>query len=621
MPRYSSITIKDQRYESQLFFRRAIAAFMIVLVLIGALITRLVYLQVIGYEHYKTLSHDNRVRLVALPPTRGLIHDRNGRILAENIPSFRLEITAEQVPDMEDTLQRLAALVSIEADDLERFRRLLARKPRFEGVALRFDLNEEEVARLSVNRHLFPGVEIAARLNRYYPYGPRAVHAIGYVGRIDERDLQKIDASNYSGTSHIGKAGIEKSYEDTLHGTVGYQQVEVNAQGRTIRALTETPPLPGQDLQLTIDIDLQIAAEDALEGHNGAIVALDPNNGDILAFVSVPTYDPNLFVQGISRTDYAALSQSENRPLFNRALRGQYPPGSTIKPFMGLAGLELNAVTSEQHNYCPGYYSLPNDSHRYRDWKRTGHGKMDLHDAIVQSCDVYFYDLALVLGIDRIWEFLHQFGLGEKTGIDIFGELSGLLPSRSWKKRARNLPWFPGETLITGIGQGFMLTTPLQLASSTATLATRGQHLQPRLARAVIDPAAKQAMLQNSERKPAITLNNPQHWDQVLQAMIAVVHSTRGTARKISAGIDYQIGGKTGTAQVFGIKQEEKYDATKLAKKLLDHALFIAFAPAHQPAIAVAVVVENGGSGGAVAAPIARTVITHALGEETNLVH
>ena len=596
--------------------QRSVQALIFAAALVAVLIGRLVYLQVLAHEHYITLADDNRIKILPLPPNRGLIFDRNGLILADNLPSYRLELTLEQIRDIDTTLSTLSELVNIRDVDLKRFEKLRQRTPVFKPVALRFHLSDDEVARFAINRHRFPGVDIVAGLSRHYPHGPLAVHAVGYVGRIDERDLQRIDASDYSGTTHIGKVGIEKTYEEVLHGTVGYRQVETNAEGRILRTLVRTPPVPGENLYLTMDAELQSVAEQAFEGKAGAAIAIDPSNGDILAFVSQPTYDPNLFVNGIDTETYRALRDDAKQPLFNRALRGQYPPGSTLKPFVALGGLEQGITSEHADTYCPGFYRLPGKARKYRDWKRGGHGTVDLNIAIAQSCDVYFYDLALSMGIDRLHGFLALFGFGERTGIDITGELPGLMPSRQWKRAARNLPWFPGETLITGIGQGFVLTTPIQLASATATLSEYGRHFKPHI-------VASTQQYDDIELTPVpvepladTPVEDLHHWSSVINAMREVVHGKRGTARKVGEGSEFEFAGKTGTAQVFGLKQEEKYEADKLAKELHDHSLFIAFAPIDKPRIAVAVVVEHGGSGSAVAAPIGRIILDQYLLEK-----
>jgi len=607
------VTIKDYLFESRLFMQRSVQALVFSGVLIAILFGRLIYLQVLAHEHYITLSDDNRIKILPLPPNRGLIFDRNGLILADNLPSYRLEITPEQVHDMDATLDALSQLVNIRDVDRKRFEQLRKRTPVFKPVPLRFRLSDEEVARFAIDRHRYPGVDIVAGLSRHYPHGPLMTHALGYVGRIDERDLQRIDTSDYSGTTHIGKVGIEKTYEDILHGSVGYSQVETNAEGRVLRTLVRTPPVPGHNLYLTMDAELQNVADQALGNRAGAVVAIDPDNGDVLAFVSKPAYDPNLFVNGIDSKTYTALREDDKQPLFNRVLRGQYPPGSTLKPFVGLGGLEQGITSKHAHTFCPGYYQLTGKARKYRDWKRSGHGTVDLTAAIAQSCDVYFYDLALSMGIDRMYDFLSKFGFGERTGIDISGELPGLLPSRQWKRATRNLPWFPGETLIAGIGQGFVLTTPLQLASATAALASYGNRKKPHIVASTQIYGDIELTPLPVEPDPYIVIEDRQNWHDVINAMHEVVQGKRGTARKVGKDAKYQFAGKTGTAQVFGLKEEEKYDAETLAEKLRDHSLFIAFAPLDKPLIAITVIVEHGGSGSAVAAPIARTIIDQYL--------
>ena len=611
------LRLKDHFLEYRLFTNRVIILLVMCGLILVALFSRLFYLQVVAHDHFTTLSEDNRVKLQAIAPNRGLIYDRNGILLADNLPSFRLEITAEQVDNMQATLAELAKIIDIRDTDRVRFEKLLRNKPRFEAVPLRFHLSDEEVGRFSVNRYRFPGVDIQAGLTRHYPLGKLAVHALGYVGRIDENALKYLDPSNYNGTTHVGKIGIEKSYEDVLHGKVGVQQVETTAQGRVLRVLQRTPPVAGRNLYLTLDSRLQDAAEKAFGDYTGTAIALNPRNGDVLALVSMPTYDPNPFVNGIEQADYKALKDDENQPLFNRALRGQYPPGSTVKPFMGLAGLEQGVTTAKSSTYCPGFFMLSGSTHKYRDWKHTGHGTVNLVSAITQSCDVYFYDLALSMGINRIHDYLEHFGFGQPTNIDIQGELPGLLPSPEWKHARRHQPWFPGETLITGIGQGFFLATPLQLAEATATLANRGLRIRPSIVRAEQEAGSNALLPHSMQIEETITVNDPANWDTVIGAMIDVVNSPRGTARHIGIDSPYKIAGKTGTAQVFGLKQEEKYDAKNIEEKLRDHALFIAFAPADDPKIAVAVVVEHGGHGSSVAAPIARRIMdSYLLGEQ-----
>jgi penicillin-binding protein 2 len=613
MSRFSNLTIKDHIRESELINKRILISAIGATILLAILLMRLFQLQIIDSQHYSSLSENNRVNLLPIPPTRGLIYDREGRLLAQNLPSFTLELVPEHIDNLQETLETLQGLVRISDDELKRFRQQLKRKRRFEGVPLRFRLNDAEVARVAVNQYRLPGVEIRAQLSRHYPMGSLASHAIGYVGRIDEDELRQLDASNYSATNHIGKVGVEKSYEHLLHGQVGFQRVETNAQGRILNILERTLPTPGKNLYLNLDARLQDIAEKGFGDDNGALVAIDPNNGAVLALVSVPTFDPNLFVNGIDTKSYNALSHSKRRPLFNRALRGQYPPGSTLKPFIGLAGLELDVVSPSDSINCPGYYMLKNDDRRYRDWKKQGHHITDLRKAIVESCDVYFYDLSLALQIDRLHTYLSAFGMGQPTGIDIRGELPGLMPSREWKRRTHNLPWFPGETLITGIGQGFTLTTPLQLASITATLADLGQRYQPQVLHAIQEPGTEALHIQTPVPTGHVNIAKIEHWHNIIDIMQDVVHSLHGTARRISHNLKYRVAAKTGTAQVFGIKEDEEYVEEDIAKKLRDHALFIAFAPAEKPRIAVAVIVENGGSGGAVAAPIARQVMDYYL--------
>ena len=609
--------LRDDYLENRLIRRRLVLSAVIIVVLLSIVLGRLYVLQVIDHEHFSTLSDSNRVRIKALPPTRGLIYDRNGIVMANNLPAYRLEIVREQVGNLDRTLARLKNYIDYSEQDLKRFEQASRRRRPYESVPLRLNLNDEEVARLAVNLHQFEGVEINARLTRNYPQDSHAVHALGYVGRIDEKDLSEVDEVDYAGTTHIGKLGLEKFYEHELHGTVGVQHVEVNAKGRTLRVLDESPPVAGNNLHLTIDSRLQKVAEEAFEGKTGAAVAIDPNNGEILALVSMPVFNPNLFVNGISYENYGELRESSSRPLFNRALSGQYPPGSTTKPFFGLAGLESNVTTKDHETYCIGYYRLPNEERKYRDWKKEGHGSMDLNNAVLQSCDVYFYDLAYRMGIDRMSSFLGKFGFGERTGVDSTGERSGLLPSREWKNRTQGMIWFPGETLITGIGQGALLVTPIQLANSTAAFAVKGKRYQPHLVKSV-EKVPGDTMIDIASRVVGnYELLREKNWEHVHKSMVNVVHGLRGTAFRISRGIQYKVAGKTGTAQVFEIAQDEEYDEETVADKLRDHALFVSYAPAESPRIAVAVIVEHGGSGSSVAAPIARRIMDAYLLEES----
>jgi penicillin-binding protein 2 len=486
-------------------------------------------------------------------------------------------------------------------------------KRRDESVPLRFDLSESEVARFSVNHHLFSGVDVVARLHRRYPMGADTAHAIGYVARISEADLPNLDASNYVGTTHTGKLGVEKAYEDLLHGRVGYRQVEVNAQGRIIREIDIIPPEPGKNIYLTLDVSLQKVAVEALRDKRGAIVAIDPKNGDVLALVSSPSYDPNPFVNGIDARSYQALLQSKDKPLLNRALQGKYPPGSTIKPFLGVAALAFGVRQLSDEIWCPGWYTLKGSKHQYRDWKKMGHGHANLRKAITQSCDVYFYALAHDMGIEKINKTMVDFGFGKKTQIDIKGEVSGLVPSKEWKRKTFNQPWFPGETLIVGIGQGSILATPLQIATATSALANQGKLYRPRLALHAKNPITNED--KNFPIRPyhMISIYNKEQWQEVIEAMVSVVHGARGTARRSGVKAEYKIAGKTGTAQVIGIAQDEEYKKEEIPEEFRDHALFIAFAPVESPRIAVAIIVENGGSGSRIAAPIARQLFDHYL--------
>ncbi len=608
-------SFRDHLRERRLFIGRLWQAVLLILLLLTGLVARMAYLQIEQHPYFAQMSTENRVRVQPLPPTRGLIYDRNGELLAQNIPVHSLVIIPERVKDMAWTLEQLAQLVTISEEDLTRFERLRQQRRRFENVLLRSALSESEVAIIAVNRHRFPGVDIEAKLLRSYPHGVETAHVVGYVGRISEQDLAEIDGSAYSGTSYIGKTGVERFYERELHGAVGLQRVEVNAFGRVVRVLEEQPSIPGRDLHLSLDLRLQREAMAAFGEENGALVAIDPRDGSILAMVSKPGFDPNPFVEGISRAAFHALQQSPYNPLFNRALRGRYPPGSTTKPFVGLLGLESETITPRQRIFCPGFYRLPNHQHRYRDWKRSGHGWMDLLDAVAQSCDVYFYALAHELGVERMHDYLSKFGFGSPLGVDISGELSGLLPSPQWKRANRNAPWYPGETLIMGIGQGYFLTTPLELASATAALVQDGTHYRPHVVAAIGDHLTGEVTALEPVLLSQVPIGNRLHWQHTIDTMIEVVEGQRGTARRIR-NPHYRIGGKTGTSQVFTVGQDEEYDAESIPKRLRDHALFIAFAPAEEPTIALAVIVENGGHGGAVAAPIARQVLDRYLLEE-----
>ncbi|MBL4832972.1 MAG: penicillin-binding protein 2 [Pseudomonas sp.] len=596
------IHLKDHSSDAGVIQRRVVLASLFVAALTLTLIGRMYFLQVTQYEHHSTLSENNRVHIQPIPPSRGRIYDRNGVVLAENRPSFSLSITRERVPDLEHTFGLLGSLLQLSEEDLERAERKLTqgRRP-FEPVPVMFGLTEEQIAQIAINQFRLPGVEVQTSFVRHYPLAEHFAHAVGYVGRINEKEMATIDQVAYAGTHYIGKTGIERFYEDILHGTVGYEEVETNARGRVLRVLKRTDPLPGKDITLHLDSRLQAVAEKALGNRRGAVIAIEPETGGVLAFVSQPGFDPNLFVTGISHTDYGALRDSLDQPLFNRVLRGLYPPGSTIKQIVALAGLDSGVTTRESRVYDPGFYQLPNHSHKYRNWNRSGDGWVSMAYALARSNDTYFYDLAHKLGIDRLHEYMTSFGLGTRVSHDMYEESAGLMPSRAWKREARRQPWYPGETLITGIGQGYMLATPLQLAQSVALIANRGIWRRPRLLmHADGEPA------QVDDTPANVELKNPADWDFIIAALQDVMHAQHGTSRSAALDAPYRMAGKTGTAQVVAIAQGEKYDSAALQERHRDHALFVGFAPADAPKIAVAVMVENGESGGRVAAPVAR---------------
>jgi len=586
--------------------------------LLGMLIViRVFFLQVVMHDHFTTLSQHNRVKIQPIAPIRGLIFSSDGVLIANNRPSFSLALVPEQVDDIDQTIEALKKLIEINASDLDRFRKQLRKKHLFSSVPLKFNLSDDEVAKLSVNRHRYPGIEVVAGLNRFYPLAEKLAHVSGYVGMIDEDELASLDTSNYKGTSHIGKLGVERAYENQLHGKVGYRQVEVNATGRIIRLLERTAPVSGNNIYLTLDASLQNLAVEALTDKRGAIVAIDPEDGGVLALVSSPGYDPNPFVNGIDIMSYKKLLASKDTPLLNRALQGKYPPGSTVKPFFAIGALEYGLRNFSEETWCQGWYSLKDSTHRYRDWKKEGHGHTNLVKAIAQSCDVYFYALAHDMGINRIHELLDRFGFGKKTNIDIVGEVVGLNPSQEWKRKSYGQAWYPGETLIVGIGQGPSLVTPLHLAVATAAIANRGKLVRPHLFASARDSITNELVNEYTPGEMgSIELKDDKHWKQVIDSMVEVMHGLRGTARHVGADAAYTMAGKTGTAQIVAISQEEEYEADLVPEELRDHALFIAFAPVDQPKIALAIIVENGSSGSSGAAPIARILFDHYLQEK-----
>ena len=586
-----------------------------VLLLFLLLFARFSYLQVSQREHYHTLAEANRISISPIVPNRGLIFDRNGEVLAHNYSAYTLEIVPSKVGDLEALINELATVVEIAARDRKRFKKLMEESKRFESLPIRTRLSDVEVARFAANRYRFPGVEIKARLFRQYPKGESASHVVGYIGRINDKDLERLEANdglaNYRGSQHMGKIGIEQSYEKELHGITGFEEMETDAAGRVIRVISRTPAISGNDLTLSLDARLQEVAEKAFGDRRGALVAIEPATGEVLAFVSKPGFDPNLFVDGIDSENWDLLNNSIDRPLNNRALRGLYPPGSTFKPFMALAGLELKKRWPRHAINDSGYFSLPGSTHRFRDWKSGGHGIVDLHKSLVVSCDTYYYGLANDLGIDNIFDFVSQFGLGKKTGIDIEGEASGLLPSQEWKMRRHKQKWYAGDTISVGIGQGYNLTTPLQLAFATAILAGNGTAFRPHLVKQVLNN--NKEVVREIAKEPLYTLNlNPDNLQAVRNALIDVTRPG-GTAALAGADAAYVFAGKTGTSQVIGMKQGEKYVESKVRERFRDHALFITYAPAENPKIALSVLVENGGHGGSAAAPIARMVMDYFL--------
>ncbi len=622
-----NVTFKDHWQEHRLFLSRLIAAGVIVVLLTAMLVLRLVQLQIVDFERFTELSQGNRFRIEPLPPTRGLIMDRNGIVIAENQPNWELVAIGEEIENLDATLTALEGLQLIDPAEHRTLRDLVRSHRGFERVKLS-NLTEEQAATFAVRRHRFPGVDIQEALARHYPFREAGAHAVGYVGSISLADLERIDRSDYAATSQIGKTGIERAYEAELHGHVGYRQQVVNAQGRVlfdpavmdsrngaaavVGGLEQKAPVPGSNVVLSIDMRLQLAAEQALGELRGAAVAIDPRNGDVLVLVSTPSFDPNPLATGISREDYVALNTDPDKPLLNRALAGVYPPGSTVKPFIGLTALQHESIDPSREIHCPGEYHLPGQTHRYREGRGGVHGDVDLHDAIVRSCDVYFYQLALAVGIDDLAAGLKAFGFGAVTGLDIGGEKAGIVPSPEWKKKQfsarEDQVWFPGETINTGVGQGYVLVTPLQLAHAVATLAARGVGHRPRLLIGVEDGVTREVKYSTPAVIPPVDDTSPEHWDFVRDAMVGVTTELHGTARAPMQGTKYKVAGKTGTAQVFTVGQDERYREADVDERLRDHGLFVAFAPADAPTIALAVIVENGGGGSRAAAPVARKI-------------
>lgn len=602
--------MKDPRGESMLFRRRALTGFGLIVLGLCLLLSRFVFLQVLHHDEFVTRAQANRVKPRAIPPARGLIYDRNGVLLADNVPAFRLEVVPEQVKDMTGMLSDLGKVIPLDPDDLSAFHKQLKQSRRFENVPLKLHLSEDEIDRFAVNRWRFPGVDVVPYLTRRYPYAGMFAHLVGYVGRIDAEDQARLDPVRYKGTSHVGRSGLERSYEDMLHGTPGYELLEVNADGRTQRVLETHAPVPGRNLYLSIDLRIQKAAEAAFDGRPGAAVAIDPRNGQVLAMVSVPTFDPNLFVNGISQADYSGLIKDPEKPLYNRALRGVYPPGSTVKPLVGLAGLETGFRTPQDTVFSSGVFYIPGQARGYRDDDRGGSGRVDLVQAIEHSVNTYFYKLALDMGIDRLSEYMAKFGFGQPTGIDLVGEASGVLPSREWKTANLHKPWYPGETVIAGIGQGFWAVTPLQLAHAIATFAGHGIPYAPRLVMATQSSVReKPEPLPNPPSGPSV-IKNPADWTPVNQGMEQVIYGSKGTGRKLGVGFPYLMAGKSGTAERYSRTTSAYSTNRSLAYLATRHrAWFVAYAPADNPQIAVAVLLESGAWGASASGPIVRTIL------------
>lgn len=614
--------IRDYHEEARLFKSRAIVAFIGIVAMLGILVTNLYNIQINQYQDYKTRSNDNRIKVVPIAPNRGLIYDRNGKLLAENRPVFSLELTPEKIKDMDDTIARLQKILTITPEQVERFQKERRQTRRFKSVPILNQLTPEQVAKFSVNQHNFPGVSVNAALKRHYPYAEVLTHVIGYVSRINDRDMQRLvreeKDANYQATRDIGKLGIERYYEDMLHGTAGYQEVEVNSRGRVIRTLKYVPPVPGKDIVLNLDIDLQLYVHKLLDGRRGSAVVLDPEDNGVLAMVSSPSYDPNAFVHGISGQAYSSLLNDKNRPLVNRATLGIYPPASTIKPFMAVAALQEGVVTPYTTRNDPGYWKIPNSKTKpFRDWLRWGHGKVDIVQSIEESVDTFFYQIAYDMGIDRISSWMMMFGFGDYTGIDIYEESKANMPTREWKMARHRTPWYQGDTIPVGIGQGYWTSTPMQLAKATSVLVKRGEVVAPHLLRATINNGEmfEKQQLSDIETYPPIAGVKPRYWDMAIEGMRLVNHGNKGTARRAFTKTPYVSAGKSGTAQVFGLGEDEEYNADEIAEHLRDHALFTGFAPIDNPKVIVTIVLENAGGGSSQGGPVVRKIFDHVLVE------
>ncbi len=600
-------SIGNTQLEHSLLSSRLKLALIFIFLLALLLIVRVFNLQVVNHEHYQEEALGNQMRSLPITPARGKIFDRNGVLLATNQLTYQLTLTPEKVPDISKVLIELQHAGFIDEQDVKRYYKNRKRFRKFNNIPIKHNLSKDQVAKFLVSNQ-FLGIEVEPYFHRVYPHGSSSVHALGYVSRMNKKDKLQYDRQNYSGTQFVGKVGIEKQYETLLHGKTGIKQIERNVSGRVVDTKIITPSIAGQNLYLSLDLNIQKMAESVLAGKRGSIVVVNVKNGEVLALVSTPTYNPNWFVNGISHANYELLQTSKDIPQLNRSIQGLYPPGSTVKPMVALAGLEEGINATDSKTFCPGFFRLPNVKRKFNDWKRDGHGHVDMKDSIAQSCDVFFYDLANRMGIEKLHKNLTLFNFGQKTGIDIPGEKGGIMPSKAWKKINRNEPWYRGETLIAGIGQGFMTSSPLQLAVATAALANKGQLFQPKLLKSTQQPG-ESIIEANNKHSRQIPIKDIHHWEEVLEGMKMTIYAPKGTARRLNKGLTYTLAGKTGTAQVFGLDPEEQYIAEKYEEKLRDHALFTGFAPVEEPEIAIAIIVENAGSGSSKAAPLARKVL------------
>ncbi|MBY8073193.1 penicillin-binding protein 2 [Vibrio fluvialis] len=612
--------IRDYLAEARLFRNRAVVSFVGIVLMMGVLVANLYNIQVNQYQDYKTRSNDNRIKVVPIAPNRGLIYDRNGVLLAENRPVFSLEIIPEKVKNMDETIARLQQILTITPEQIAAFEKERRQTRRFNSVPLLTQLTEEEVAKFSVQQYKYPGVSVSANLKRYYPYGEVLTHVIGYVSRINDRDIERLvregKEANYQATRDIGKLGIERYYEDLLHGEAGYQEVEVNSRGRVIRTLKYVPPTPGKDIVLNLDIKMQLYVHSLFNGRRGSAVVLDPKDNGVLAMVSSPSYDPNAFVHGISGKEYSELLNDKDRPLVNRTTLGIYPPGSTVKPFIAVSALEEGVITPNTTRNDPGYWRIPNSKTRpFRDWLRWGHGKVDIIKALEESVDTFFYQIAYDMGIDRLSDWMMKFGFGDYTGIDITEESKANMPTRDWKMARHRTPWYQGDTIPVGIGQGYWTATPMQLAKATSVLVHHGKVIAPHLLRSTINNGEEFSTQKETEyvTYPPITGVPDKYWNMAIEGMYLVNHGKRGTARRAFQGLQYKSAGKSGTAQVFGLAEGQEYNADELAEHLRDHALFTGFAPVDDPKVIVTIVLENAGGGSSNGAPVVRQIFDRVI--------